>query len=392
MISQRVDIQNLVKEMTQWRHWLHQHAETAFEEHETAAFVAKKLRLFGVEVHEGIAGTGVVGVISSESGVGSSEHGAIGLRAEMDGLHLEEKTGLPYASKNVGAMHACGHDGHMAMLLGAAKVLAERRDFAGTVYVIFQPAEENEGGAKRMIEEGILKKFPMKAIFAMHNQAGLPVGSLGFRQGPIMAAYDVFDITITGKGCHAAHPEEGVSPFSAVGAMVEAIQSQNKSSRDLRKKVVASVTQIQGGSTWNVIPDQVRLRGTCRTFDKKVQDKLELALKKEAKRIGKKYSVNVSAAYTRRYPATINSARETTFAAEVGEAVVGAKKVIVPVDPSMGAEDFAFFLQKVPGSYLRIGAGKSASLHSSSYDFNDKLLPVGVAYWVELVKRYFGNE
>ncbi|MFI4988522.1 MAG: M20 aminoacylase family protein [Alphaproteobacteria bacterium] len=377
-------------DMTAWRHHIHAHPETAFEEHATADFVAKTLESFGVEVHRGLAGTGVVGTIRGGKGPGR----AIGLRADLDAFHVEEKNGFAHRSQNAGRMHACGHDGHTTMLLGAARYLAETRGFAGTVHVIFQPAEENEGGGRVMVAEGLFEKFPVDAVFGMHNWPGQPVGTIAVREGPMMAAYDIFELTIKGRGSHGAMPHDGVDPVVAAAQIVTALQTIASRNTNPLDSVVVSVTQIHGGDTWNVIPDEVTLRGTCRSFRPEVQDGIEPAIRRIADGVCAALGAKAVLRYERRYPPTINSAAETARAGEAAAKVVGAENVIHDPVPSMGSEDFAFMLEARPGSYVWLGNGPQAGgcgLHNPHYDFNDEILPIGASYWVQLVDTMLGD-
>ncbi len=373
-------------DLTAWRHDLHAHPETAFEERRTADFVAARLAEFGIEVHRGLAGTGVVGTLRG------AEPGkrAIALRADMDALHVHEKNGFAHASTHTGKMHACGHDGHTTMLLGAARYLAETRNFAGTVHFIFQPAEENEGGGRVMVEQGVFEKFPVEAIYGMHNWPGLPVGKFATRPGPMMASFDIFEITVTGKGAHAALPHLGIDPVMAAAQIATGLQtlvSRNTSPLD---SAVVSITQIHGGDTWNVIPDQVVLRGTTRSFKPKLQDALEAGIRRIAGGVAQAMGATVELRYERRYPPTVNSAGETEIAAAAAAEVVGGGNVDLDLMPTMGSEDFAFMLQAKPGGYIFIGNGtgdKATGLHNPRYDFNDEILPIGASYWARLVER-----
>ncbi|ABC23668.1 M20 aminoacylase family protein [Rhodospirillum rubrum] len=374
----------LTGDMKAWRHHLHAHPETAFEEHATADFIAGLLDDFGVEVHRGLAGTGVVGVIAGKR----TGNRAIGLRADIDALHVTEATGLPHASVHAGRMHACGHDGHTAMLLGAAKHLAATRDFAGRLILIFQPAEENEGGGKVMVEEGLFDRFPVDAVYGMHNWPGLEEGHFALRTGPIMAGYDVFEITLTGKGGHAAMPHLGTDQLVAAGHLMTALQSIVARSVNPTEAAVVSVTQMHGGDTWNVLPASVVLRGTVRTFTKAVQDLIETRITELSRSIAQGFGAEAAIHYERRYPATVNSPEEAAVAARVASAVVGADKVDTNCPQTMGAEDFAFMLGVKPGAYVQLGAGPGRGgcmLHNPGYDFNDALLGVGASYWVGLV-------
>jgi len=369
-----------------WRHEIHAHPETAFEERETAALVARRLAEFGLDVHRGLAGTGVVGTLKGNA----PGHRAIALRADMDALHIHEKNGVAYASKTPGKMHACGHDGHTTMLLGAARYLAETRNFAGTVHFIFQPAEENEGGGRVMVEEGLFEQFPVEAVFGMHNWPGMPAGKFATRSGPMMASFDIFEITVTGKGTHAALPHLGIDPVIAAAQIATGLQTITSRNTHPLDSAVVSVTQIHGGDTWNVIPDEVVLRGTTRSFRTEVQDAMEAAIRRIAQGVASGMGASVAVRYERRYPPTVNSASETEIAVAAAAEVVGAANVDRTLTPTMGSEDFAFMLQAKPGAYVFIGNGsgdKVAGLHNPHYDFNDEILPIGASYWARLVER-----
>jgi hippurate hydrolase len=373
-------------DMTKWRRDLHAHPETAFEEHRTAEFVAARLQEFGIEVHRGIAKTGVVGTLRGAR-PGSR---AIALRADMDALHVHEKNGFEHASQNHGRMHACGHDGHTVMLLGAAKYLAETKNFDGTVYFIFQPAEENEGGGRVMVEEGLFEKFPVEAVFGMHNWPGMPAGKFAVRPGPMMASFDIFEIGIEGKGAHGAMPHLGNDPVVIAAQMVGAFQTITSRNAHPLESAVVSVTQIHGGDTWNVIPSGVVLRGTTRSFKPEVQDLIERRMQEIAEGISAAFGARMTWRYERRYPSTVNSAEETELAAAAMAEIVGEANVERDPTPSMGAEDFAFMLQKKPGAYVWIGNGEGdggCQLHNPHYDFNDEIRPLGASYWARLVER-----
>jgi amidohydrolase len=374
------------KDLAAWRHEIHAHPETAFEEKRTSDFVAARLKEFGIEVHRGLAGTGVVGTLKG-SKPGSR---AIALRADMDALHIHEKNGVPYASKNEGKMHACGHDGHTTMLLGAARYLAETRNFAGTVHFVFQPAEENEGGGRVMVKEGLFEKFPVEAVYGMHNWPGMPVGKFAMRPGPMMASFDIFEITVKGKGTHAALPHLGVDPVVAAAQIATGLQTITSRNTHPLESAVVSITQIHGGDTWNVIPDEVVLRGTTRSFKAEVQDAIEASIRRIAAGVAAAMGASVDMRYERRYPPTVNSPRETEIAAAIAAEVVGEGNVDRELQPTMGSEDFAFMLQAKPGCYVFIGNGtgdKAVGLHNPHYDFNDEILPIGASYWVRLVER-----
>ncbi len=379
------EIAALDAEMRGWRHHLHAHPETAFEEAATAAYVADKLRTFGLDVHTGLAKTGVVGVLRQ----GSSGN-AIGLRADLDALHIHELSGVPHASTHPGRMHACGHDGHTTMLLAAAKAMSARRNFDGTLYFIFQPAEENEGGGRVMVEEGLFERFPVRAVYGMHNWPRLPAGTFALRAGPLMGAYDVFEIVATGKGAHAAMAYQGKDPMLFAAHAIHALQTIVSRNLHPQDAGVVSVTQVHAGDTWNVIPEQIVLRGTVRTFRAEVQDLIERRMRTLVDGVAAMFEMTATVRYERRYPATVNSEAETGHAARAAAAVVGADNVDTNPIPEMGSEDFAFMLQKRPGCYVWLGAGQGAdthNIHSPRYDFNDAVLPIGASYWVTLAEQ-----
>jgi amidohydrolase len=373
-------------DMTGWRRDLHAHPEIAYEEHRTAAFVADRLREFGVdEVHTGLARTGVVGVLRAGDG-----GRAIGLRADMDALPIHESTGVSYASSTPGMMHACGHDGHTTMLLGAARYLAETRSFRGTVYLIFQPAEEMEAGGRLMVEEGLFERFPAEQVFGMHNWPRIPIGSFAMRTGPIMAAADRFIIEVKGQGSHAAAPHMGRDPVVAAAQIVSALQTIVSRECDPVEHAVVSVTQIRGGDAFNVIPEEASLRGTFRCFAPHVREQIERRIEEIARGIGQALGVRVGFELRRGYPPTVNTEIETGFAAKAAAEVAGEDRVDADTPPVMTAEDFAFMLEQKPGAYILVGNGGGADapmLHSPHYDFNDEALPYGASYWARLVER-----
>ena len=372
-------------EMAGWRHDLHAHPETAFEEHRTADTVARLLESFGLVVERGVARTGVIATLAGSR----PGNRAIALRADMDALPIEERNAFAHASTHHGRMHACGHDGHTTMLLGAAKYLAETRNFAGMVHFIFQPAEENEGGARLMVEEGVLARYPVEAVYGMHNWPGLPAGEFAIRPGPMMAAFDIFEITVTGLGAHAAMPHLGVDPVVAAAQIVTGLQTITSRNIHPLQGAVVSVTQIHGGDTWNVIPDSVVLRGTTRSFDPGVRDAIEPAIRRVAEGVCAALGASVELRYERRYPPTLNSPAETEIAAGIAADLVGPDKIRRDLLPSMGAEDFAWFLEQKPGAYIWIGNGAEdgrAMLHNPHYDFNDDILSLGASYWARLAE------
>jgi amidohydrolase len=375
----------MIEEMTLWRHELHAQPETAFSENETSAFVAEKLSSFGLDIERGLAGTGVVATITR----GSGKYPAIGLRADMDALDITEVTGLPYASRNEGKMHACGHDGHMVMLIGAAKYLAVNDTFRGTIRFIFQPAEENEGGGSRMVREGLFERFPLQSVFALHNFPVMREGTFAICKGPMMAAYDVFDIQITGKGGHAATPQNVKDPILASAYLVNLLQSIVSRDVNPTQAAVISVTEIHGGTSYNIIPDTVRLRGTTRHFLPSVQDRVELRMKEICAGLSASFDVSVDLVYERRYPPLVNTDKETDEAIRAARMVAGREKVLTDITPVMTSEDFAFLLRERPGAYMGIGAGKpreNGLLHQARYDFNDRILPIGASYWATLAE------
>ena len=368
-------------EMTAWRRDLHRHPETAFEEVRTADLVAGKLRDFGLEVHEGLAKTGVVAVLKAGEGARR-----IGLRADMDALHIHELNEFDHRSRHDGKMHACGHDGHTAMLLGAAKYLAETRRFDGTVCFIFQPAEENEAGGRVMVEEGLFEQFPVDDVYGMHNIPGLPAGQMAVRPGAMMAAADFFKIEIKGRGAHAAFPHHGIDPILVASELVVALQRIVARGTDPMKAAVVSVTQFNSGFTTNVIPETAVLSGTTRSFLPDVQDRIETEMRRIAKGIAEAHGAGIEVTYERRYPPTVNTARETEFAADAASSVVGGDSLLRDLPPVMGAEDFGWMLKKKPGCYIWLGNGGGAPVHNPNYDFNDEVLAVGASYWSELVE------
>lgn len=384
MIGTVAGLDELTAKMTAWRRDLHAHPETAFEEQRTSDFVADKLTSFGLEVHRGLAKTGVVGILRNGDGP------AVGFRADMDALHIHEETNLPHSSRNPGRMHACGHDGHTAMLLGAARYLTENPDtFQGTIAFIFQPAEENEGGGRVMVEEGLFDRFPVEKVFGMHNWPGLEVGRIALRPGPLMAAYDIFELTLTGKGTHAGMPHMGTDTIMVGSQIVSAFQTIASRSVHPIDSAVVSVTQFHAGDTWNVLPATAVLRGTVRTFRPEVQDLVQRRMGEVATAIAGGFGVEANLRYERRYPPTTNSAAETELARRAAALTVGENQLDLDPMPSMGAEDFSFMLQKRPGCYVWVGAGPSdqgRNLHSPHYDFNDAVLPIGTSYWVRLAE------
>jgi len=366
------------------RRELHAHPELAFEEHRTADVAAQFLTAAGIDVHRGLAGTGVVGSLKVGDGTRS-----IGLRADMDALPLHELNGFPHRSRHDGRMHACGHDGHTAMLLAAAEYLANTRNFDGTVHFIFQPAEETVGGARVMIEEGLFDLFPMQQVFGMHNWPGLGAGQFAVHSGPVMACADQFDITLRGHGAHAAMPHQGHDPLLAGAALVQALQGIVSRNVDPLDAAVVSVTRFHAGEAYNIIPDQAVIGGTVRAFKPQVQDLIENAMQRQCTGIASGLGLQASLDYRRGYPPTLNTPAEAAIARNVLTRLVGPEQVQVDPPPSMGAEDFAYFLRERPGCYLWIGNGAKEGgcmLHNPHYDFNDDILTLGASYWVRLVE------
>jgi len=378
-------IADLHREITAWRHDLHAHPELLYDVHRTAATVAERLKGFGCdEVVTGIGRTGVVGLIrGNKSGDG---HKVIGLRADMDALPIEEANDLPYKSTVPGKMHACGHDGHTAMLLGAARYLAETRNFAGTAVVIFQPAEEGGAGGKAMVQDGLMERFGVEQVYGMHNFPGLPVGEFALRPGPIMAAADRLTIEIEGKGGHAARPHLSIDTVLVGAQIINQIQSIVARNVDPLQSAVVSICMFQAGSTDNVIPQTALLKGTARSLDPKVRDLLEARLHAVIEGTAKLYGATAKLTYKRDYPVLRNHERETSFAASVAADVVGDSHVNTAMVPVMGAEDFSFMLEERPGAFIFVGNGPSAGLHHPAYNFNDEVIPIGTSYWVKLVE------
>jgi amidohydrolase len=379
-------IADLHGEITAWRHDLHAHPELMYDVHRTAATVAEKLKAFGCdEVVTGIGRTGVVGLIRG-SKVGGDGHRVIGLRADMDALPIEEANDLPYKSTVPGKMHACGHDGHTAMLLGAARYLAETRNFAGTAVVIFQPAEEGGAGGKAMVQDGLMERFSIEQVYGMHNFPGLPVGEFAIRPGPIMAAADRLTIEIEGKGGHAARPHLSIDTVLVGAQIINQIQSIVSRNVDPLQAAVVSICMFHAGNTDNVIPQTALLKGTARSLDPKVRDLLEGRLHAVVEGTAKLYGATAKLTYKRDYPVLRNHERETSFAASVAGDVVGGSHVNTAMVPVMGAEDFSFMLEERPGAFIFVGNGPGAGLHHPAYNFNDEVIPIGTSYWVKLVE------
>ena len=379
------ELEDLQQEMQNWRRDIHAHPEIAFEEHRTAEIVAEKLKSFGIEVETGIAGTGVVGTLKKGTG-----NRAIGLRADLDALLINEANEFEHKSKNPGKMHACGHDGHTVMLLGAAKYLSEQGNFDGTVNFIFQPAEENEGGGKAMIDDGLFDKYPVESVYGMHNIPGMPVASFAIKPGPIMAAFDVFNVKIIGKGGHAAMPQTTIDPIIIGTKIIDAYQSIVSRYIDPQEPAVLSVTQFHAGDAYNVIPNDIEIKGCTRCFSPKIQKQLEDQMHQITKSICEAYGATYEFEFEHRYPATINSEEEADIAGKVAQSVVGEDRVNLSPTPGMGSEDFAYMLQEKPGSYIWIGNGDgegSCMVHNPGYDFNDEILPIGATYWVKMAEE-----
>ena len=376
-------IADMSAEITGWRRHLHSIPELRLECHNTAAFVAERLREFGVdEIHEGIAKTGIVAVIN-----GQGDGPTIGLRADMDGLPITEETGAEYASTHEGRMHACGHDGHTAMLLGAAKYLAETRNFSGRVALIFQPAEEFGGGGEVMVQEGIMDTFDVSQVYAIHNAPGRDFGSFNLTKGPIMAAADMFEIHLTGKGGHAARPHSCVDPVVAACSIVQALQSIVSRNRDPSDRLVVSVTQIHAGTTVNVIPETVFINGNVRTFSKEVQSMAFERMREIVAGQAASFGIEARVEVDYGYPPTINDEAKASFAAEVAKEIAGASAVDDRITPVMGAEDFSHMLEARAGAYLMLGQGETASVHNPKYNFDDDIAPIGASFFARLVER-----
>ncbi len=373
-------------DMTAWRRDIHAHPETAFEENRTADIVADKLESFGIEVDRGLAKTGVVGRLKA----GASAK-AIGLRADLDALNLLEKNDFDYRSRHEGKMHACGHDGHITMLLGAARYLAETRNFDGTVHFIFQPAEEGGGGGKVMVDEGLFERFPCEAVYGMHNWPGMARGRIGVRTGAMMASADMFSIRIRGRGGHAAMPHHAIDPVVVGAQIVTALQTIASRTNDPLDSVVVSVTQFHAGTADNVIPDEAVLSGTCRALSPDGRDMIERRMRETVDGIAASHGIAADLDYRRNYPVLVNTAAETAKAARAAARVVGEANVAIDDPPVMGSEDFAFMLQAKPGSYIWIGNGVGEEggcmVHNPHYDFSDEILPVGASYWAALVEQ-----
>src|SRR6056300_357625 len=386
-------INQMFEEMKTWRQELHSIPEIGLEEYETSKYIKSKLSEFNIEFKDGYANTGIVARVKGSQGESDK---SIGLRADFDALPMPEKNQFEHKYKNEGMMHACGHDGHTSMLLGAAKYLSENNDFDGSVYFIFQPGEEGFAGGQKMIQDGMFDDFKIDEVYALHNWPELPIGSIGVNSGPMMAAVDEFDIVVKGRGGHAAIPQLAIDPVVIASQIVLAVQTIVSRSTDPVDKALISITKINGGTAYNVIDDSVKLGGTIRTFKPDTRSFYEKKLKEISAGIAKANGAEAEVDFhlTNKYPPTINSKKESEFAANVAKKVFGDSQVDTDIDPSMGGEDFSYLLEKKPGAYLYIGQGDDnhkAHLHTTKYDFNDNLLPVGVNYWVELVKEFFSK-
>ena len=384
-------INQMQDEMKEWRQDLHKIPEIGLEEFQTSKYIKDKLSSFNIQFKDGYAKTGIVAWIKGSKG---SSKKSIGLRADFDALPMPEKNNFDYKSQNPGMMHACGHDGNTTMLLGAAKYLSENNEFDGSVYFIFQPGEEGFGGGKIMINEGLFNDFNIDEVYALHNWPELPIGQFGVSSGPMMAAVDEFDIIVKGKGGHAAIPDLAIDPVIIASQIINAIQTIISRVTSPIDKALISVTKINAGTAYNVIADESYLGGTVRTFKSETRKLIKFKLHEIAKGIALANGGDIEFNYMPGYPPTINSKDESVFAGNVAKELVGSKNVITDIDPSMGGEDFAYFLNKKPGSYLYIGQKDSnhkAHLHTTQYDFNDNLLPIGVNFWVNLVKSFFNK-
>ena len=384
-------INQMQKEMQEWRRDLHKIPEIGLKEYKTSSYIKDKLKGWDIEFKDGYADTGLIAWVKGSKGDSKK---SIGLRADFDALPMSEKNNFDHKSSNEGMMHACGHDGHTSMLLGAVKYLKENNDFDGTVYFIFQPGEEGFGGGEIMIKEGLLNDFNIDEVYALHNWPELPLGHFGVSTGPMMAAVDEFDIIVKGKGGHAAIPDLGVDPVIIAAQIINAVQTIISRVTSPIDKALISITKVHAGSAYNVIDDEVFLGGTVRTFKEKTRILIQNKLNDTAKGIAQANGGDVEFIYKPGYPPTINTKDESIFASEVAKNLVGDKNVVTDIEPSMGGEDFSYFLNKKPGSYLYIGQkdeNHKAHLHTTKYDFNDNLLPIGVNFWVDLVKSFFAK-
>jgi len=380
-------LESLFNNMRQWRQHLHQHPEMAFEEIQTAQFISDKLKSFGLNVHQGLGDTGVVASLTS-----GTSNARIGLRADMDALPIQELNSFSYKSVHNGKMHACGHDGHSAMLLGAACYLAQQQNFNGTVRFIFQPAEEGRAGAQRMIDEGLFKQFPVDSVYGMHNFPNLPEGHFAVKAGAMMASFNCFKITVTGQATHAAMPHLGKDPIVAAAHLITALQTIISRTIDPAQAAALSVTQIRAGNTWNAIPESAQLKGTFRCFSPIIEKQLQSAISELTTTLCKSFGLKATIEFNPEnpgYPVTWNDDQAAQLCAQVATTIAGKNGVELNPEPSLGAEDFAFMLKEKPGCYIWIGNGPSTGsclLHSPHYDFNDAILPIGAAYWIKLTE------
>ena len=387
---QVADLAGARAQLDEIRHHLHKHPELSYEEADTARLVADKLKAWGYDVSCGIGGHGVVGTMKAGTGART-----VGVRADMDALPIREQTGLDYASIREGKMHACGHDGHTTVLLGAAQQLAKTRNFDGTVHLIFQPAEEagSDSGAERMIADGLFERFPCDAIFGLHNHPGVAAGTFGFRAGPLMAACDTVKVCLTGRGGHAARPHLAIDPVVVGSSIVMALQTVVARNIDPNEAAVVTVGSFRSGNAANVIPEDAVLEMSVRSFSQKVRETLEARIRTIVETQAQSYGATVEIDYIRGYPVLVNSEAETEFARQVAEELVGPEHVIAPFPPIAGSEDFAYYLQKRPGCFVRLGNGEGKPmLHNSRYDFNDDNLTIGAAFWTRLVERFLDKD
>ena len=389
-MNANVNLTNAIPELIDIRHELHAHPELGLSEFRTSEFLVGKLEALGYTVTKGFAKTGLVATLKN----GASKR-TIGIRADIDALPIHEETGLPYASKTPGLMHACGHDGHTTMLLGAARAIAERRNFDGTVHLIFQPAEENFGGAKLMMDDGLFDQFPCDAVFALHNEPGLPFGQFALREGPIMAAVDEARITVHGRGGHGAEPQETADPIVCGASIVMALQSIVSRNIHPMDPTVVTVGSFHSGSASNIIPERAEIVVGIRSFDPKVRDELERRIRLIAENQAESFGMTATVNYLRSYNATINHKAETDFVRDLAVRFAGAENVVDLERPFMGSEDFAYMLDGRPGTYFFLGSsvtGEEKPLHHPGYNFNDDLLPIGAAFWTELAEAYLKPE
>ncbi len=382
------NIKNIANEVTSWRRQLHSNPELGYEELWTSDFISQKLESFGIEVHRGLGKTGVVGILKGSKHVGGNR--SIGLRADMDALPIEEENEFSYKSKFQGKMHACGHDGHVAMLLGAARVLSQEKNFNGTVHFIFQPAEEGGAGGLSMIKDGLFDKFSMESIWGLHNWPGLEVGKIGIHKGAVMASADKFHVLVKGNGGHAAMPQATNDPVLATSAIIQSLQQIVSRKQNPLDSVVVSVTQVNAGTSFNIIPQQSEFIGTIRTINRNTRASVHKQFLDICNMTASAYGCSTEVDIINGYPVTVNDPNESEKAIAVAENIIGKKHVKTKLAPSMGAEDFAYMLEKKSGSYIWLGAGEErvgSMLHNSKYDFNDEIIPLGIAYWQELVKQ-----